>query len=209
MGPATPIIRQLGQTDYEPVWRDMKAFTHARNETTRDELWITEHRPVYTQGLNGKAEHLLNTANIPVVQVDRGGQVTYHGPGQLVIYCLVDLNRLGIGVRSLVSAIENAIIALLARYAVDSAARADAPGVYVGEAKIAALGLRIRKGRSYHGLSLNLDMDLSPFAGINPCGYANMAVTQLTDLGVAFDAETITRQLCDELLHSIGYHKQS
>jgi lipoyl(octanoyl) transferase len=209
MGPATPIIRQLGQTDYEPVWRDMKAFTHARNETTRDELWITEHRPVYTQGLNGKAEHLLNTANIPVVQVDRGGQVTYHGPGQLVIYCLVDLTRLGMGVRSLVSAIENAIVALLARYAIDSAARPDAPGVYVGQAKIAALGLRIRKGRSYHGLSLNLDMDLSPFAGINPCGYANLAVTQLADLGVDFDTATITRQLCDELIHSIGYDTQS
>ena len=208
MASNTPLIRNLGLTDYEPVWQAMKAFTHDRDDDTPDQLWITEHRPVYTQGLNGRAEHLLETADIPIVQVDRGGQVTYHGPGQLVVYCLLDLNRLGIGVRSLVSAIENAIIAVLAGYGVESAARSDAPGVYVGDAKIAALGLRVRKGRSYHGLSLNLDMDLAPFAGINPCGYSNLAVTQLADLGVAFEQARITRQLCDELMRTIGYDRE-
>ena len=205
MSLAAPKIRYLGLTDYEPVWRQMKSFTDCRDEQTADELWVTQHRPVYTQGLNGKAEHLLDTRDIPVVQVDRGGQVTYHGPGQLVVYCLLDLNRLGTGVRSLVTAIEQAIIELLRQYGIDSVARSDAPGVYVDNAKIAALGLRIRKGRSYHGLSLNMDMDLSPFYGINPCGYQKLRVTQLADLGVDVDADRITRQLCDELIRSIGY----
>jgi len=203
----TPDIRQLGLTDYEPVWQAMKTFTDERDDNTRDELWVTEHHPVYTQGLNGRSEHLLNTGQIPVVQVDRGGQVTYHGPGQLVVYCLLDLNRLGIGIRSLVTGIENAIIAVLAAYGIDSQARSGAPGVYVGDAKIAALGLRIRKGRSYHGLSLNLDMDLAPFVGIDPCGYSGMAVTQLADLGVKVEQSRISRELCDELIHSIGYHR--
>ncbi len=203
----TPLIRQLGLTDYEPVWQAMKTFTDERDDSTRDEFWVTEHRPVYTQGLNGRSEHLLNTGRIPVVQVDRGGQVTYHGPGQLVVYCLLDLNRLGIGIRSLVTAIENAIIAVLAAHGIDSQARSSAPGVYVGDAKIAALGLRIRKGRSYHGLSLNRDMDLAPFVGINPCGYRGMTVTQLADLGVKVEQSRISRELCDELIHSIGYHR--
>jgi lipoyl(octanoyl) transferase len=143
-----PVISQLGRTGYVPVWRSMQQFTRARTENTRDELWITEHHPVYTQGLNGRKEHLLATGNIPVVQVDRGGQVTYHGPGQLVIYFLLDLNRLGKGVRAFVTDIEQSIIALLADYAIDAQSRRHAPGVYVGEAKIAALGLRIRKGYS-------------------------------------------------------------
>ncbi len=144
--PPTPHIRDLGRTEYRPVWQAMQAFTAERDANTPDELWLTEHEPVYTQGLNGRSEHLLDTGGIPVVQVDRGGQVTYHGPGQLVLYCLLDLNRLGLGIRGLVSVIEASIIELLREQAIDAHARADAPGVYIGEAKIAALGLRVRKG---------------------------------------------------------------
>ena len=202
-----PVIKQLGLTDYVPVWESMKQFTHQRDKNITDEFWVTEHNAVYTQGLNGRKEHLLSTSGIPVVQVDRGGQVTYHGPGQLVIYCLLDLNRLGIGIRQLVTDIESAIINLLKSYDIDAFARRDAPGVYIGQAKIAALGLRIRKGYCYHGLSLNLDMDLAPFSGINPCGFKGLPVTQLSDFDNNFSTEQVSSQLCSELIRSIGYEQ--
>lgn len=173
-------VRSLGMQPYEPIWQAMRSFTAERTADTPDELWFLEHPPVFTQGQAGKAEHLLALGAIPLVQIDRGGQVTYHGPGQLVGYLLVDIARAGLGVRSLVSAIEQSLIALLQSYGVSAHARSDAPGVYVGMAKIAALGLRIRAGCSYHGLSLNVAMDLEPFSRINPCGYAKMPVTQLS-----------------------------
>ena len=201
------VIKDLGTTHYEPVWQAMKRFTQDRDATTDDELWVTEHFPVYTQGLNGRKEHLLATDDIPVVQVDRGGQVTYHGPGQLVIYCLLDLNRLGIGIRRLVTNIEMAIINLLEYYQLEAYAKKDAPGVYIGTAKIAALGLRIRKGCCYHGLSLNLDMDLKPFAGINPCGYKDLKVTRLADHVSHFSTEQVKQQLCSQLITINGYEQ--
>ena len=173
-------IRQLGLVDYQPVCDEMSAITDSRGPDAEDQLWFLQHHPVFTQGQAGKAEHLLFTGDIPVIQTDRGGQVTYHGPGQLVVYPLTDLNRLGWGPRQLVTALEQAIIATLAEWDIDAAARADAPGVYTKGRKIASLGLRIRKGRSFHGLALNIDMDLEPFHRINPCGYAGMEMTQMT-----------------------------
>ena len=170
-------VRELGVQAYEPVWHAMQDFTNQRTADTADELWLVQHPPVFTQGQAGKAEHLLLPGDIPVVQVDRGGQVTYHGPGQLVAYPLVDVRRLGLGVRELVSRIEQSLIDLLASYGVSAEARADAPGVYVNGAKIASLGLRIRRGCSFHGLALNVDMDLQPFQRINQCGYAGLAMT--------------------------------
>jgi len=201
-------IRHLGQRDYEPVWHEMQRFTANRDETTDDELWLVEHPPVFTLGLNGKAHHLLNPGDIPVINADRGGQVTYHGPGQIVLYCLLDLERLGIGVQQLVQKIEQAIIILLAKYDISSQARRDAPGVYVDGAKIAALGLRIKRGKSYHGLSLNVDMDLEPFSRINPCGYEGMAVTQLTDLKSDTDTSVLSEQLITELKQILGYNSR-
>ena len=176
-------IRQLGRQLYEPVWHAMQQFTDQRDESTVDELWVLEHDPVFTQGQAGKAEHILLPGDIPVVQVDRGGQATYHGPGQLVIYFLLDIRRRKLGVRQLVTAIEDSIVATMARYGITAAARPDAPGVYVDGAKLCSLGLRIRKGCSFHGLALNVNMDLSPFARINPCGYAGMQMVQSIDLG--------------------------
>ena len=171
----------LGLRDYAPVFAAMQAFTESRHEATEDELWIVEHPPVFTQGMAGKPEHILHTGAIPVVQIDRGGQVTYHGPGQLVVYTLIDFKRRGISVRNLVTRLENSIIATLADYGIAAAADPKRPGVYVGAAKIASLGLRIKHGAVYHGLALNIDMDLSPFAHIHPCGYAGMAMTQMAD----------------------------
>ena len=182
----------------------MREFTNRRNPQTRDELWIVEHDPVFTQGLNGRAEHLLNPGNIPVVQIDRGGQITYHGPGQLVLYCLLDITRLGIGVKGLVARIERSVIDLLEYYQVTSHTREGAPGVYVGKAKIAALGLRIRKGCCYHGLSLNVDMDLEPFKRINPCGYAGLAVTQLSDLGITDGIEQVGHNLANIMIGNLS-----
>ena len=211
--PDAPIaVRQLGRVDYEPTWRAMIDFTTTRNEATADELWVCEHPPVYTLGQAGKPEHLLADNGIPLVKIDRGGQITYHGPGQVVIYLLLDLNRRGIKVRELVSRMEQAIIDLLAEQGVLATRLDGAPGVYVAQggnadypAKIAALGLRIRRGCSYHGLSLNVDMELAPFSAINPCGYAGMPVTQLRDLGVQLTptqaADTLTRHLI-QLLQS-------
>ncbi|UZW76849.1 lipoyl(octanoyl) transferase LipB [Alkalimarinus sediminis] len=176
------MVRVLGVTEYTLAWEAMKAFTDGRDDSTTDEIWLLQHPPVFTQGQAGKAEHVLFPGDIPVVQVDRGGQVTYHGPGQLIAYIMVDIKRRNMGARALVSLIEQAIIDTLSLYGVEAAARKDAPGVYVGEAKIASLGLRIRKGRSFHGLSLNIDMDLEPFSRINPCGYQGMEIVQLKGL---------------------------
>jgi lipoyl(octanoyl) transferase len=197
-------INYLGQSDYQQTWDAMKDFTSQRGTDTRDQLWITEHAPVFTQGLNGRAEHLLNPGGIPVLQIDRGGQVTYHGPGQLVLYCLLDIARMGLGVKGLVSRIENSVIELLEGYRVVAQTRPGAPGVYVAEAKIAALGLRIRKGCCYHGLSLNVDMDLEPFSRINPCGYQGLAVTQLRNLGVNAEVSQVGRDLADILIRNLG-----
>lgn len=183
----------------------MQAFTEGRDAATLDELWWVEHPPVFTQGLAGKAEHLLAPGDIPVVQVDRGGQVTYHGPGQLVVYCLLDVRRLGLGVRALVTALEQAVIELLAAHAIAAQTRPAAPGVYVADAKVASLGLRLRQGRSYHGLSLNLDMDLEPFTRINPCGYPGLRVTQLRDLGVELTLDAAAGALLPRLGHKLGY----
>ncbi|RUO31390.1 lipoyl(octanoyl) transferase LipB [Aliidiomarina sanyensis] len=177
------VIRQLHDMPYEPVWRSMQAFTDARDEHALDELWIVEHPPVFTQGQAGKAEHLLAPGDIPVVPVDRGGQVTYHGPGQLVVYFLLDIRRRKIGVRELVTAIESSIVDVLKSYGIESAPRADAPGVYIGEEKVCSVGLRIRRGCSFHGLAMNVNMDLSPFLRINPCGYAGMVMTQTSAHG--------------------------
>lgn len=199
------LFRRLGRCEYQPVFDAMRAFTDARAVDTLDELWWVEHPPVFTQGLAGKAEHLLAVGDIPVVQVDRGGQVTYHGPGQVVVYCLLDVRRLGLGVRALVTALERSVIDLLAVHGVAAAARPDAPGVYVEGAKVASLGLRIRRGRSYHGLSLNVAMDLEPFARINPCGHPGLRVTQLGDLGVDLTPDAAAEELLPRLGRQLGY----
>ena len=196
-------VRQLGRVEYEPTFHAMQEFTAARTPETPDELWIVEHPPVFTQGQSGKPEHILSEVGIPVVKIDRGGQVTYHGPGQVVVYLLLDLARLKLKVRELVTAIEQAIIDFLAEQGVAAQRRAGAPGVYVGDAKIAALGLKIRNGCSYHGLSLNVDMDLSPFAAINPCGYAGLRVTQTSALGITLTFDEAGDLLCRHLQHQL------
>jgi lipoyl(octanoyl) transferase len=184
-------LRRLGLVDYTPTWAAMRAFTDARTSASDDELWLLQHPPVFTLGQAGRPEHILAPGTIPVVQTDRGGQVTYHGPGQLISYLLLDLRRAGLGVKGLVYLLEQAVIDLLAEVGIQAQARPDAPGVYVAGAKIASLGLRVRKGCSYHGLALNVDMDLGPFARINPCGYPGLAVTQLADLGGPRDLELV------------------
>lgn len=203
--PNTLIIRNLGLQDYEPIWKAMQKFTAERDETTPDELWCLEHPPVFTMGLNGKRKHLLNVNKIPVIDIDRGGQVTYHGPGQLVIYTLIDLGRRHIGVKDLVKTIEQSIIQLLKKYDITAEGKENAPGVYVNGEKIAALGLRIKKNKSYHGLSLNIDMDLSPFLQINPCGYENLAVTQIKYLKSELNFNTIKKELVLRLSKLLGY----
>ena len=181
--PSAPCqVRRFGVEDYREIWRAMEDFTRERDEHSADELWLLQHTPVFTQGQAGKAEHILDPHDIPVVQSDRGGQVTYHGPGQLIVYCLIDVRRRGFGVRSLVDLIETSILDTLASYGIEGELRKGAPGVYVEGRKIAALGLRIRRGCSLHGLSFNIDMDLEPFGWINPCGYAGLEATQLADL---------------------------
>ncbi len=200
------VVRELvGMQPYPAVWHAMQAFTDARQADTHDELWLLQHEPVFTQGQAGKAEHLLFPGQIPVVQVDRGGQVTYHGPGQLVAYLLFDIGRRGMGSRELVSRIEQSLVQVLAEYGVTAQARADAPGVYVGDAKIASLGLRIRKGRSFHGLALNIDMDLEPFGRINPCGYQGLAMTQLTHFAPAVGVDEVAQRLLHRLTAAMGY----
>lgn len=181
MPPIRLNIRYLGPNDYEPIWQRMKDYTENRDETSADEIWLLEHPPIFTQGQNGKPEHILNPGDIPVLQVDRGGQVTYHGPGQLIVYFLLDIRRLQLPIRQFVSAIEESVIRLSADYGILAARRDKAPGVYVQEAKMASLGLRVKKGCSYHGLSFNMDMDLSPFKRINPCGLAHIKMTQWRD----------------------------
>lgn len=191
----TLVIRRPGVVDYETAWHDMQAFTSNRDEDTPDELWFLQHPPVFTLGRNGKQKHLHATGEIPVINVDRGGQVTYHGPGQLVVYTLLDINRRQLGVQSLVRLLERAVIDLCSDHAIHAQRRDNAPGVYVDNRKLAALGLRVRKGRVFHGLSLNVDMDLEPFAMIDPCGYQDMEVTQLRQLGVDASMESVSTQL--------------
>ena len=199
-------VRELGRLPYQPAWQAMQRFTNERGPDTPDEIWLLEHEPVFTQGQAGKAEHVLLPGDIPVVQADRGGQVTYHGPGQLIAYLLLDVRRSGLGVRELVSRMEASLVALLAGYGVEAYAKPDAPGVYVGAAKIASLGLRIRHGRSFHGLALNVDMDLEPFGRINPCGYAGMAMTQLKDLAPGpIDLAEVRAALVRQLVGQLGY----
>lgn len=176
-------VRWLGSKDYQPCWEAMQEFTQSRNENTADEVWLLEHTPVFTQGQNGKPEHVLNPGNIPVVQTDRGGQVTYHGPGQLMVYTLIDLRRKKINVRELVTALEQSVVDLLAEYGITAAAKQEAPGVYVGDKKICSIGLRIRKGCSYHGIAFNVALDLEPFSRINPCGFAQLQMVQFSELG--------------------------
>lgn len=208
MGPVLG-FRELGLTDYEPTWQAMKRFTDGRDRETADEVWLVQHPPVFTQGQSGKPEHLLLPGDIPVVQVDRGGQVTYHGPGQLVAYLLLDVRRLGFGVRELVTRIERSLIDLLASYGVDAAAKPDAPGVYVDGAKIASLGLRIRNGCSFHGLALNVDMDLNPFKRINPCGYAGLAMTQLREQAGPIEFAEVSARLRAQLVKHLDYAEQT
>ena len=195
------IIRELGLRPYQQVWHDMQLFTDQRSDSTEDELWLLQHPSVYTLGKNGKPEHILDSGHIPVVKSDRGGQVTYHGPGQVIVYTLLDLNRMHIGVRELVTRIENSVIKLLEDYGISAVARKDAPGVYVDGRKIAALGLRVRKGRSFHGLALNVDMDLEPFARINPCGYEGLEVTQLSELADTQGFNEVEKRLLSHMKH--------
>lgn len=198
-----PQLRQLGLQDYLPVWEAMQAFTHDRNADTPDELWLLQHRPVFTQGQAGKPEHILDAHGVPVVQSDRGGQVTYHGPGQLVVYFLLDVRRRGFGVRTLVDLIEQSVLDTLAGYGIAGELRQGAPGVYVAGRKIAALGLRIRKGCSLHGLSFNIDMDLTPFTWINPCGYEGLEAVQLADLLQRRDDPALFAEASDRLVGAL------
>jgi len=197
------VLRRLGQQDYETVWRQMQDFTQNRDEETSDEIWIVEHPAVYTLGLNGKREHLLNIDNIPVIETDRGGQVTYHGPGQLVIYLLLDIERLSMGVRSVVTLLEQAMTTSLAQYGIKAIAKPEAPGVYVDDKKIGSVGLRVKRGCCYHGLSLNNNMDLSPFNNINTCGYSELEVTQLADLNIKINTYELAVPVVHHILQAI------
>ena len=204
-GPPAIAVRRLGAAPYEIVWHAMQDFTRARKAGTPDELWLVEHEPVYTLGVGARAAHLpRGRSDIPVVRVDRGGQITYHGPGQVIVYVLLDMKRRRLTVRPLVRLMESAVIDLLAGYRIRAAGSIDAPGVYVEGAKIAALGLRITRGASYHGLALNVDMDLSPFHAIDPCGYPGLAVTQLRDLGVTDSAEQAGEKLIERLVEILS-----
>lgn len=200
-----PRIIWLGRQPYEPIWARMRAFTEQRQADTPDEFWLLEHDPVFTQGRAGKPEHLLSPGDIPLVLSDRGGQITYHGPGQLMVYTLLDLDRLGLGIRSLVLALEQALEDCLAGYGIKAHGRRDAPGVYVGTAKIASLGLRVSKARSYHGLALNVDMDLAPFGRINPCGYRGLEMTQLVEHGGPSDLQQVAQDLLPCLQRRLGF----
>jgi lipoyl(octanoyl) transferase len=197
-------IRSLGQQDYEPLWRAMQRFTDERDTNTIDEIWFTEHPPVFTLGLNASREHLLAPGDIPIVQIDRGGQVTYHGPGQLMIYPLIDLKRSGIGVRVLVTALEQSVVDLAAEFGLIAASRADAPGVYCDGSKLASVGLRIRRGASYHGMALNVDVDLEPFSRINTCGFRDLEVIDLRGLGVTAKRPDIESRIAGHLLRHLG-----
>jgi lipoyl(octanoyl) transferase len=194
----------LGRQDYVPLWREMQKFTDERDESTQDEIWFCEHPPVFTLGLNASKEHLLAPGDIPVVQIDRGGQVTFHGPGQLMVYPLIDIRRANIGVRTLVTALEQSVVDLAAEFDVAAAARADAPGVYVDGNKLASVGLRIRRGSSFHGMALNVDVDLEPFTRINPCGYAELEMTDLHRLGINLQLAAASERLLPHILRHLG-----
>lgn len=197
-------LHHKGQQDYQRCWQEMQDFTLARDKNSADEIWIVEHTPVFTQGLNGKPEHLLLASDIPVVNSDRGGQITYHAPGQLVVYTLIDIKRRGLGVRDLVTIIEQAMISALAQYGLQAVAKVEAPGVYIQDKKIGSVGLRIKKGCSYHGLSLNNNMDLSPFSHINPCGYQGLQVTQLADLGVNIRTNELAIPVVNSIINALA-----
>jgi lipoyl(octanoyl) transferase len=197
------VVRNLGLQSYEPIWHAMQEFTDTREADTRDEIWFCEHQPVFTLGLNTAPEHLLATGEIPVVQIDRGGQVTYHGPGQLMVYPLIDIRRAGIGVRQLVTALEQCVVDLAAEHRIEAASRCDAPGVYVAGAKLASVGLRIRRGASFHGMALNVDVDLEPFSRINPCGFRGLEVTDLHRLGGEKDLAKVRTALLPHLLRHL------
>lgn len=199
------LVREIAPGDYEPLWRRMQEFTDRRGANTADEIWFTEHRPVFTLGVNASRAHVLAPGNIPVVQVDRGGQVTYHGPGQLMVYPLIDIRRAGLGVRALVTALEQSVVDLARGFGIEAASRCDAPGVYVSGRKVASVGLRIRRGSSFHGMALNVDMDLEPFSRINPCGFANLEVTDLARLGVRHSVGEIRELLRPLLLARLGF----
>jgi lipoyl(octanoyl) transferase len=198
-----PLIRRLGLVPYEPTWRAMQRFTDDRKPETRDEIWFVEHPPVFTLGLNASREHVLSAGDIPVIQIDRGGQVTYHGPGQLVVYALIDLKRAGLGVRDLVSALEASVINYAREFGIHAECRRAAPGVYVAGRKLASLGIRIRRGASYHGLALNINMDLEPFGRIHPCGHADLQMTQLADLGGPCSLKSAAQGLKPHLLAAL------
>ena len=201
----TVIIRPLGLCDYETCWKAMQEFTNHRTETTPDEIWVVEHPPIFTQGQNGKPEHLLNPGNIPVIQVDRGGQVTYHGPGQLVVYPLIDMKRKGLNVREMVTVLEKSTIDLLKKYSITAVAKCEAPGVYVDNKKICSVGLRIRRGCTFHGLALNVNMDLEPFSRINPCGFSNLEMTQIVDFTTPLDIMSTGYELVEYLIANLRY----
>lgn len=201
------IIRDLGTQPYETTWQKMRDFTDNRTENTTDEIWLLEHPPVFTQGLAGKPEHVLNPHNIPVVQTDRGGQVTYHGPGQLVIYPLLNLKRKKLHARQLVTTLEQSVITYLKTMSITAGAKPDAPGVYVNNTKICSIGLRIRKGSSYHGIALNVDMDLTPFSYINPCGHQGMQMTQIKSLSPTATMEAVKSQILPTILEKFGYNR--
>jgi len=197
------VVRELGRQVYEPVWRAMQEFTNARTESTPDEIWFCDHDSVFTLGLNTKPEHLLAPGDIPVIQIDRGGQVTYHGPGQLMIYPLIDLRRAGLGVRDLVTALEQSVVDLAADYGIEAASRCDAPGVYIDGVKLASVGLRIRRGSSFHGMALNVGVDLEPFSRINPCGFKDLQLTDLARLGADNDLAVVRDKLLPHLLRHL------
>lgn len=201
----TLIVKDLGLQDYLPIWQAMQSFTEQRNSATRDELWVVEHYPVFTLGRNAKKEHVLQAIDIPMINIDRGGQVTYHGPGQLIVYLMLNIKRRTLGVRKLISLIEQSIIDTLRDYQLHAYAKKEAPGVYINEAKIAALGLRIKKGCTFHGLSLNVAMDLSPFKSINPCGYQNLEIVQLADYVEEISLSQVQQKLISHLVKNIGY----
>ncbi len=200
-----PVIRRLGLVEYEPTWRAMQRFTDERDSTTPDEIWFLEHPPVFTLGMNASPAHVLAPGDIPVVQIDRGGQVTYHGPGQLVVYPLIDLRRSGVGIRDLVTALERSVIDLAAEHEIAAECRRNAPGVYVAGRKLASVGIRGRRGASYHGLAVNIRLDLEPFSRINPCGYEGLQMTQLAELGGPDSVEAAAAALEPHLLRAIGF----
>jgi lipoyl(octanoyl) transferase len=200
-----PIVRRLGRVEYEPTWRAMQRFTDERNAATADEIWFLEHPPVFTLGMNASAAHVLAPGDIPVVQIDRGGQVTYHGPGQLVVYPLVDLRRAKLGVRDIVTALEKSVIQMAAEFGITAEARREAPGIYVGGKKLGSVGIRIRRHSSYHGLAVNVNLDLEPFQRINPCGYQGLEMTQLAQLGGPGSVEGAADALEPHLLRALGF----